>query len=116
MIKNKWQKWRESQDPKVIAYLDNLQPKGKTESQYIYTALRGMNSKADVKSKELHDKMHQLYKAKEFNEAIEMCNKLMRHFDGKMEKYYTMWIDRCKEMQHKDLGDDWVGQYVATEK
>ena len=23
VIKNKWQKWRESQDPKVIAYLDN---------------------------------------------------------------------------------------------
>jgi len=40
----------------------------------------------------------------------------MRHFDGKMEKYYTMWIERCEYMKTQKLPKDWNGVFIATSK
>ena len=96
--------------------IDDLAVKGKTVGVSIYTVLDDMNSKADFKSKKLHEQMHELYRAQKFDEAIEMCNKLYRHFDGKMEKYYDMWIERCEFQKTQDLPEDWNGVTVATSK
>ena len=95
--------------------LDNLQPKGKTVADLIYTALR---TKGADYSKELstHNKMHELYKQKQFDAAAILCGELKGKFDGQMDKYYKMWIERCEFMKHQDLGDDWQGEFIAHEK
>ena len=82
----------------------------------IYTVLDDMNDKSDVKSKELHNQMHEAYRAQKFDEAIWHCERLMRHFDGKMEGYYKMWIERCGFQQTQDLPKDWNGVFIATGK
>lgn len=96
--------------------IDDLAVKGKTVGVSIYTVLDDMNNKSDVKSKQLHERMHELYRAQKFDEAIEECKKLHRHFDGKMSKYYDMWIERCEFQKTQDLPEDWNGVTVATSK
>ena len=96
-------------------YLDNLQPKGKTVADAIYTVLR---TKGNDYSKELetHNKMHALYKEKQFDAAVILCGELKGKFGGQMDKYYKMWIERCDFMKQQDLGDDWNGEFIAHEK
>ena len=96
--------------------LDNLQPKGKTVADLIYTVLR---TRGEDYSKELetHNKMHALYKEKKFDAAAILCEEeLIGKFGGQMDKYYKMWIERCDFMKQQDLGDNWNGEFVAHEK
>jgi adenylate cyclase len=95
--------------------LDNLQPKGKTVADLIYTALRTKGADYS-KDKEQHEAMHALYKQKKFDEAAAMCTKLKGNFGGQMDKYYKIWIERCDFMKQQDLGDNWNGEFVAHEK
>ena len=64
----------------------------------------------------MHERMHEYYRAQKFDDAITECNKLMRHFDGKMEGYYNMWIERCEYQKTQDLPEDWNGVFIATSK
>ena len=107
--------YNRTKDDFFYLMLDNLQPKGKTVADLIYTALRtrGVDYSKD---KEQHDKMHDLYKQKKFDEAAAMCKKLKGNFGGQMDKYYKIWIERCDFMKQQDLGDNWNGEFVAHEK
>ncbi len=97
--------------------LDNLQPKGKTVADLIYTALRtkGTDYTIDLS---VHNAMHELYKQKRFDEAAAMCKEMkdLHFFGGQMDKYYKMWIERCEFMKQQDLGDNWNGEFIAHEK
>jgi adenylate cyclase len=107
--------YNRTKDDFFYLMLDNLQPKGKTVADLIYTALRTKGADYS-KDKEAHEKMHALYKAKKFDEAAAMCKKLKGNFGGQMDKYYKMWIERCDFMKQQDLGDNWNGEFVAHEK
>ena len=63
-----------------------------------------------------HEKMHNYYRAQQFDHAIRLCNDLMNEFDGKMKNYYTMWIERCEIMKTQPLEEDWNGVIIATTK
>jgi len=107
--------YNRTRDDFFYLYLDNLQPKGKTVADAIYTALR---TKGNDYSAELatHNKMHALYKEKQFDAAAILCGELKGKFSGQMDKYYKMWIERCAFMKQQDLGDDWNGEFIAHEK
>ena len=95
--------------------IDNLQPKGKSVADLIYTVLR---PKGEDWGKELvrYNEMQSLYKQKKFDEAAEMCKKLKGTFGGQMDKYYKIWIERCEFMKQQDLPDNWNGEFIAHEK
>ena len=95
--------------------LDNLQPKGKTVADLIYTVLRTKGADYS-KHKQAHEAMHSLYKQKKFDDAAAMCSLLKGNFGGQMDKYYKIWIERCEFMKQQDLGDNWNGEFVAHEK
>jgi adenylate cyclase len=107
--------YNRTKDDFFYLYLDNLQPKGKTVADAIYTVLR---TKGNDYSKELdtHNKMHALYKEKKFDAAAILCGELKGKFSRQMDKYYKMWIERCDFMKQQDLGPDWNGEFVAHEK
>ena len=108
--------YNRTKDDFFYLYLDNLQPKGKTVADAIYTVLR---TRGNDYSKELetHKKMHALYKEKKFDAAVILCEEeLLGKFGGQMDKYYKMWIERCEFMKQQDLGDDWNGEFIAHEK
>jgi adenylate cyclase len=107
--------YNRTRDDFFYLLLDNLQPKGKTVADLIYTVLRtrGVDYSKD---KAQHDAMHALYKQKKFDEAATICKKLKGNFGGQMDKYYKIWIERCDFMKQQDLGDNWNGEFVAHEK
>ncbi len=95
--------------------IDNLQPKGKSVADLIYTALRP-NGEDWSKDLEKYNAMQSLYKAKKFDEAADMCKKMKGTFGGQMDKYYKIWIERCEFMKQQDLPENWNGEFVAHEK
>jgi len=107
--------YNRTKDDFFYLLLDNLQPKGKTVADLIYTVLRtrGVDYSKD---KEQHDKMHALYKAKKFDEAAAMCKNLIGNFGGQMDKYYKIWIERCEFMKQQNLPENWNGEFIAHEK
>jgi len=107
--------YNRTQDDFFYLLLDNLQPKGKTVADLIYTALRTKGADYS-KDKEQHEAMHALYRAKKFDEAAAMCKKLKGNFGGQMDKYYKIWIERCDFMKQQDLPSNWNGEFVAHEK
>jgi adenylate cyclase len=98
--------------------IDDLAVKGKSVGIAIYTVL---DTNADAMAEYLmsqaeHDKMHEQYRSQNFKGAIKLCKSLMGEFDGKMDKYYDMWIERCEFQLTQDLPKDWNGVFIATSK
>jgi len=101
--------------------VDELAVKGKSVGIRIYTVLDIKNSKANNKSKSMHNEMHEAYRSQEFDKAIEMCKWLKSSypkgaFDGQLNGYYDMWIERCEYMKTQELPKDWNGVFIATTK
>ena len=107
--------YNRTKDDFFYLLLDNLQPKGKTVADLIYTVIRPRGEDY-TRDKIAHDVMHDLYKQKKFDEAANMCKKLKGNFGGQMDKYYKIWIERCEFMKQQDLPDNWNGEFVAHEK
>ena len=100
--------------------IDELAVKGKTVGIRIYTVLCEMewmveNTNWSMSEKQ-HEKMHEYYRAQQFDNAIILCNDLMDEFDGRMKNYYAMWIERCEFMKTQPLEEDWNGVFIATTK
>ena len=107
--------YNRTKDDFFYLMIDNLQPKGKTVADLIYTVLRTKGADY-TRDKIAHEVMHDLYRQKKFDEAAAMCAKLKGNFGGQMDKYYKIWIERCDFMKLQDLGDNWNGEFVAHEK
>ena len=107
--------YNRTKDDFFYLLLDNLQPKGKTVADLIYTVIR-TRGEDYTKDREQHLKMHALYKSKKFDEAAAVCAKMKGTFGGQMDKYYKIWIERCEFMKQQDLPANWNGEFVAHEK
>ena len=95
--------------------IDDLAVKGKTVGITIWTVLDNRRP-AWRAAQRKHEQMHEAYLAQQFDDAIELCNLMRRSFDGKMEGYYDMWIERCEFQKTQDLPKDWNGVFIATSK
>ena len=95
--------------------VDDLQVKGKSVGLSIYTVLDDVRP-AWKSAKKHHNTMHDLYRMQMFEEAAVQCKMIRRNFDGRMEGYYDMWIERCEYMKTQDLPSDWNGVFIATSK
>jgi adenylate cyclase len=107
--------YNRTKDDFFYLLLDNLQPKGKTVADLIYTVIR-TRGEDYTKDKAQHDRMHALYRQKKFDEAAAMCKKMSGTFGGQMDKYYKIWIERCDFMKQQDLPANWNGEFIAHEK
>ena len=95
--------------------IDDLAVKGKTVGIGIWTVLDDPKP-AWRTAQRKHEEMYNAYLAQDFDKAIELCNLLHNHFDGKMSGYYDMWIERCEFQKTQDLPKDWNGVFIATSK
>jgi len=107
--------YKATKDDFFYLKVDDLQVKGKSVGLSIYTVLDDPKH-AWRTTKRYHDDMHTAYRAKKFDEAIWIAQKIIKHFDGKMEGYYNMWIERCEYMKTQELPDDWNGVFIASTK
>jgi adenylate cyclase len=95
--------------------IDDLAVKGKTVGISIYTVLDDVTDTYHT-AKKIHIAMHEAYRAQKFTVAINMCEQLKGQFDGQMDKYYDMWIERCEFQLTQTLPKDWNGVFIATSK
>lgn len=95
--------------------IDDLQVKGKTVGLGIYTVLDNTVNSWKHPQKQ-HERMHDAYRAQDFDEAIRICKTIYTSFDHQMEKYYDMWIERCEYMKTQDLPESWDGIFIAQTK
>ena len=95
--------------------LDDLAVKGKSVGLDIYTVL-DIDRLEHSTSMLNHNTMHNFYTNQHFDQAITMCETLKGSFEGKMDEYYDIWIDRCEYMKTQKLPADWDGIFRATTK
>lgn len=98
--------------------LDCIAVKGKTQGVNIYTVLAtdpGAMTEYIV-AREHHDLMLDYYRAQKWASALYTIENLKGEFDGKMDHYYDMMIERIGELRESNLPSDWDGVYRATSK
>jgi adenylate cyclase len=98
--------------------IDDLAVKGKSVGVGIYTVLDtdcGAMTEY-LMAQSIHEEMHRLYRAQQFDSAIELCHELSSEFDGQMSDYYDMWIERCEFQKTQHLPADWNGVFIAQSK
>ena len=112
--------YEKTKDDFFYLKVDDLAVKGKTVGISIYTVLCKMDwmmmNTNWAMPQQVHEKMHEAYKAQLFDTAIRYCNDLKEEFNGKMLGYYDMWIERCEYMKTQELPVDWDGIFIATTK
>jgi adenylate cyclase len=110
--------YKATKDDFFYLKIDDLAVKGKTVGIGIWTVLdkNGICMPDYIKAKEQHDHMHKEYRTQRFDIAIKICKELKGEFDGQMDKYYDMWIERCEYQKTQKLPKDWNGVFIATTK
>jgi adenylate cyclase len=99
--------------------LDCIAVKGKKEGVNISTVFRNPTDldKADwLHYRQLHELMLEYYRKQEWKKAEALVETLKGQFDGKMDHYYELWIERIAEMKTANLPPDWDGVFRATSK
>jgi adenylate cyclase len=98
--------------------LDEIAVKGKTQGVNIYTVLVSDSGAMTeyLSSRELHDLMLDYYREQKWDKAIQQIDELRGEFDGQMDLYYDMMLERIGELRESNLPTDWDGVYRATGK
>ena len=96
--------------------LDCIAVKGKREGVNIHTVLPCESFARWEKYRTQHLHMMADYNAQRFVQAIKTCESLKGQFNGLMDGYYDMWIERCKEMAANPPGDGWDRVYRTNSK
>lgn len=98
--------------------LDCIAVKGKKEGVNIHTVLEtDANAMTEyLSAREHHDLMLQCYREQKWASALKLIENLKNEFDGQMEHYYDMMIERIGELREANLPTDWDGVYRATSK
>jgi len=98
--------------------LDCLAVKGKKDGVDIFTVLNteGANKPEWNQAKINHVTMMNAYKAQRFTMAKNMSKDLIGSFNGQMDHYYEMWIERCDDYIKSPPGADWDGVFRTNSK
>jgi len=98
--------------------LDCIAVKGKKEGVNIFTVFRNpeTNSQGWHADRSTHNVMLEMYRKQMWDEAAGQVRSLKGRFDGKMDHYYDLWLERIEEMRNAGLPKDWDGVFRATSK
>lgn len=99
--------------------LDCIAVKGKNIGVNIFTVFYMPDETVAAdwnNAREHHELMLEYYRKQEWDRAILFCKELQGEFDGRMDHYYELWIDRIADMRTRDLPKDWDGVFHATGK
>jgi len=99
--------------------LDCIAVKGKKEGVDIFTVFYNPDPGAMpewIMARDQHNEMLKHYKNQDWNIAAQMVNDLKGEFDGNMDDYYDLWLERIEEMKQANLPADWDGVFRATSK
>jgi len=98
--------------------LDCIAVKGKKEGVHIFTVLEtDASSMVEyLMTREHHDLMLDYYREQKWDKALTQIHQLMGEFDGEIDKYYEMMVERIGELRETTLPSDWDSVFRATSK
>ena len=99
--------------------LDCIAVKGKKEGVTISTVFYNPTAGKIVEwetARHKHNDMLATYRSQDWNKAVKMVKELKGQFDGNMDHYYDLWLERIEEMRDAGLPKDWDGVFRATSK
>lgn len=100
--------------------LDCIAVKGKKDGVNIFTVFYNPNAGAMpewIMARESHDQMLAAYRMQQWDEAARMVKEELKgEFDGCMDHYYDLWLERIEEMRNSGLPKDWDGVFRAQTK
>jgi adenylate cyclase len=100
--------------------LDCIAVKGKKEGVNISTVFYNPTDPVELEKwnhdRDVHNLMLEKYRKQEWNTAIALIEALTDKFDGQMNQYYGLWLERIEEMRNANLPADWDGVFRATSK
>ena len=100
--------------------LDCIAVKGKKDGVNIFTVFYNPTNVDELKewkhNREIHDLMLEYYRKQQWDKAIALIDVLKGKFDGNMDHYYELWLERIGDMKNANLPTDWDGVYRATSK
>jgi adenylate cyclase len=99
--------------------LDCIAVKGKKEGVNISTVFYNPPREQQPfweHDRDVHIIMLDYYRRQEWKKAIALVETLKGKFDGNMDHYYDLWLERIEEMKAANLAADWDGVYRATSK
>ena len=101
--------------------LDCIAVKGKSEGVTIYTVFYNPTKDDEIKEwnhkREIHDLMLEYYRKQQWDKAIALITEVLKgSFDGCMDHYYDLWLERIEDMRKANLPVEWDGVYRATSK
>ena len=103
-----------SGDRYYFRILDSVRVKGKKEPVTIFTAYTLDQAKLREEELQLYAKAHDLYLSMDFDKAKEVFQELKESYGEPV--LYTMYIERCEQLQENPPGDAWDGVYTHTTK
>lgn len=99
--------------------LDCIAVKGKKEGVTIFTVFYNPTPEAADKwnaARDQHNAMLAAYRQQDWKYAIKLVNELKGEFNGQMDHYYEIWLERIEDMRNAKLPETWDGIYRATSK
>ena len=98
--------------------LDCIAVKGKKDGVTIYTVFYNPEFNMDMweRAREQHNTMLYAYRTQNWDIALLAVSQLRGQFNGYMDHYYDLWVERINEMRHANLTADWDGVFRATSK
>lgn len=99
--------------------LDKIAVKGKKEGVNIYTVLDiPLENSLEYKlAQQKHETMLQLYREMSWKQAALLCHELIGEFDGKMDAYYHMMLERIADYEYKNKPPKgWDGTFICNTK
>jgi adenylate cyclase len=98
--------------------LDCIAVKGKKEGVNIFTVFYNptINVERWESARNQHNAMLLAYRQQNWDIAILAISQLRGQFNGQMDHYYDLWLERIEEMRNAGLPKDWDGVFRATSK
>ena len=99
--------------------LDCIAVKGKNIGVNIFTVFYMPDATVVAdwnNAREHHELMLEYYRKQEWDRAALFCKELQGEFDGRMDQYYELWIERIEDMRGRNLPADWDGVFRASSK
>jgi adenylate cyclase len=99
--------------------LDCIAVKGKKDGVTISTVFYNPTAGGIIEwetARHKHNDMLAAYRSQDWKKAIKLVNELKGSFDGNMDHYYELWLERIEEMRGAGLPADWDGVFRATSK
>ena len=106
-------------DEFVVAELDLIAVKGKTEAVRIFALLDHLENVDEAEWRDFekeHEAFLDAYRAQDWDKAVSISDGNRGKLNGKLDGFYDIYKERMAEFKINPLPADWDGVYVATTK